>query len=118
MLTRAENVTRHSLLAEKVEIAQRFWPRFKGLMGKKSLAADEALLILPCSSIHMFFMRFPIDAVYLDKSGQIVCIDHMLKPWRIGSMCRGVHAVLELAAGVVALSETRVGDQVTIEGVF
>ncbi len=118
MIVRAINVTRHSILAENVEIAKSFWPRFKGLMGRGALAADEALLIVPCSSIHMFFMRFSIDAVYLDRLGRVICIDHSLKPWRIGSICRHVYAVLELPAGATAQSETVVGDNISVTDIF
>jgi uncharacterized membrane protein (UPF0127 family) len=73
-------------------------PRMRGLLGRKSLESGEGMLIRPAPSIHTFFMRFPIDAVFLSKDGEVLKVASNVRPWRIRS-CRRAHSVLELAAG-------------------
>ncbi len=92
------------ILASKVQVADDFFPRFKGLMGKKSLDDGEALLLMNCPSIHCFFMKIPIDAVYLSKD-MTVLSHETLYPWSIGSRVKGTAHVLELAAGKALVSE-------------
>ncbi|MBS3762150.1 MAG: DUF192 domain-containing protein [Planctomycetes bacterium] len=72
--------------------------RFTGLMGRKSLKAETGMYFPHCSSIHMFFMRFAIDAVYFDREYRIKKIVSYLKPWRL-SWCPGGDSVLEVPAG-------------------
>ena len=79
-------------------IAAGFWSRFVGLMGKRSLKPGEGLLIYPCSSVHTFSMRMPIDVVYVDKDNRVVGVDRDLRPWRIGTLQRNVRYVIEVAA--------------------
>lgn len=81
----------------KVEIADCFIKRFLGLMGRARL--DGGLFLAPCNSIHMCFMRFAIDAVYVDKDYRIKKIVRGLRPWIGLSMCLGAFGVLELPAG-------------------
>ena len=90
-----------------IKNANRFISRFCGLMFKKSLDRNAGLLLVPCSSIHMFFMRFAIDAVYLDRSFRVVGKE-TISPWRIGKLFKGTHAVLELPAG--RASGIQIGD--------
>ncbi len=85
-----------------VEVADSFWTRFCGLMGRKELREGHGLLIAPCSSVHMCFMRFSIDVVYLDKEYRIRKVVKNLKPWVGMSMCFGAWAALELPAGTVS----------------
>jgi uncharacterized membrane protein (UPF0127 family) len=83
-----------------------------GLMFRKGLAEGEALLIDPCSSVHTFFMRFPIDVLFLDKEGRVVKIAAGLKPYR-AALGKGCKRVLEMAAGGAAGAGVQVGDQLT-----
>lgn len=83
----------------RVQIAENFFTRLRGLLGRRVLQIGEGLLIRPCGSIHTFWMRFPIDAVYLDNRMQVVGIDKNLKPSRVGSRVRGACAVLEIGSG-------------------
>ena len=85
--------------AVRAEAANSFLKRFLGLMGRKKLPQGQGLLLSPCSSIHMLFMHFPIDAVYLDRDYRIVKIVRRLPPWRGLSCCPGAHSCLELPAG-------------------
>lgn len=85
--------------AVEIEIADTFFSRFCGLMGRKHLPEGHGLLLAPCSSVHMCFMRFSIDVVYLDKGFRILKIVRKLRPWLGLSMCPGAWGVVELAAG-------------------
>lgn len=82
-------------------IAESFWERFRGLMGKKSLPEHTALWIVKCGSIHCCFMKFPIDVVYLSKDEKVLKTE-TVKPWRIGSFVRGADSVLEMNKGEAA----------------
>jgi uncharacterized membrane protein (UPF0127 family) len=99
------------LIADHVKAANTFWERFVGLMGKKQLNSGEGLLLYHCSSIHCFFMRFPIDVVYLSSDNKILEIE-TVKPWRIGRIVRGAKHVLELPAG--AADRAMIGEALKI----
>jgi hypothetical protein len=120
---RARNLTRGSLLADPLEVATSFGGRFMGLMGRASLAPGGGLWLAPGSSIHMLFMRFPIDAVFLAKPAadggrRVVAVHANLRPW-IGVVwwARGADGCLELPAGAAAASGTGTGDLVVLEDV-
>lgn len=83
---------------KETEIADTFIRRFFGLMGRKSLGAEEALLLLPCKDVHCCFMRFPIDVVYLDKEYQVLKKETMA-PWSFGKIVKNCKAVLEVNEG-------------------
>jgi hypothetical protein len=116
----ALNLTRHAVLAERLEVARSFWARFVGLMGRAELGAGSGLF-LAGNGIHMFFMRFPIDAVFVsseDGEGRrrVVAVHERLAPWTgLVPLVRGAAAVIELPAGTVAASGTCVGDEVALE---
>ena len=85
-------------IADRVALADRFLTRFRGLMLRRALAPGEGLLLKNCSTIHCCFMRFPIDAVYLDRRMRVVAVE-TVKPWRLGGIFPGARHVLELEAG-------------------
>ena len=87
-----------TVVCQRCTVADRMFSRMKGLLGRKSLAEDEGILIRPAPSIHTFFMRFPIDVVFLSKEGEVLKVAENVRPWRARS-CRGAHSVLELSAG-------------------
>ena len=87
-----------------------------GLMGRPALPAGHALYIRPCNSIHMFFMRFPIDAVFVDADGKILRLYPSLRPWRVTRIVRKAKACIELPAGAGASSGLLVGDTVRLVG--
>jgi uncharacterized membrane protein (UPF0127 family) len=97
-------------VSSHVTIADSLWSRFVGLMGRSELPSGEALCIRPCSSIHMFFMRFPIDAVFVDADGAVVRIYAAIKPWRATGFVRRAKACLELPAGTAAQHGLEVGE--------
>jgi uncharacterized membrane protein (UPF0127 family) len=96
-------------------IADGPWLRMKGLLGRSDLPDGEGILLRPASSIHMAFMRFPIDAVFLARDLTVLKVVRDLAPWRMASK-RRAHSVLELPAGTCARSGVREGDRLTLEG--
>ncbi|MBI3948653.1 MAG: DUF192 domain-containing protein [Armatimonadetes bacterium] len=112
----ARNVTRSTVLAREVRTARAFRRRLRGLMLTPALAPGAGLLIERCSGIHTCFMRFAIDAVFLDREGVVVAVVQGMRPWRFGRLYRGARRVLELPAGAAAASGTRAGDRVSFEG--
>jgi uncharacterized membrane protein (UPF0127 family) len=116
----ARNLTRGTALATDVEIARSFWGRFMGLMGRPPLLPGHGLWIPATNGIHMFFMRFAIDAVFLGKPGPdaghpIVALRSSLSAWTgIVPLVRGAHGVLELPVGAIRSSGSEVGDRVSI----
>lgn len=109
------NITRDTLLADKCNNACTFFARFKGLQLKKDLPVGCGLLLTPCNSIHMFFMRFPIDAVFIGTNNTILYIEESIKPWKISKVINKSRSVLELPAGTVSATGTRPGDLLVIE---
>jgi len=110
---RLYNTTKERIVAPHVEQADTVWKRFVGLMGRQSIQQDHALLLDPCGSIHMFFMRFAIDVIFLDSQDKVVRIVRNLKPWRI-SAASGAKKVIEMAAGSLDDS-IETGDQLKLE---
>jgi len=106
---------REALLAPVVEGAFESATRNRGLLGRDSLAADTALIIAPCNSIHTFFMRFSIDVIYTARSGEVLKIAAGVRPWRI-SLCPRAFAVVEMAAGSANRHALKVGDHLEIAG--
>jgi len=101
-------------VASAVAMAETPWQRFVGLMGKRELAANAGLCLRPCSSIHMFFMRIAVDAVFVDKDGVVVRLYPSLRPWRVTRVVRKAKACIELPAGTLASAGVHLGDRLTI----
>jgi uncharacterized protein len=116
----ARNLTRSSDLASDVEVADSLWAKFMGLMGRASLASGAGLWLPDSNGIHMMFMRFPIDAVFLGRPGDdggrvVVSVHRGLRAWSgLVPFVRGAHGVLELPVGVIDASGTQVGDLIEI----
>lgn len=114
------NLSRGTVLCERLEIAESMAAQSKGLLGRDGLDPGSGMLFenhsfLPLMWMHMFFMRFAIDIVFLDQANRVKTINHSLKPWRVSSMVFGAHRALELEAGASVRSGTVVGDQLTFE---
>ena len=109
------------VLIPRIARADSFRARFMGLMGRRSIDPDEGLFIPRTSSIHMLFMRTPIDCVFLaepddDGEQKVVALRRRLPPWRgIVWYVRGAHDVLELAPGAIDRARLVVGDEVRLE---
>ena len=110
---RISNLTRNTELASSVELADHGAARNKGLLGRTHLPPGAGLWIVPCESVHTFFMRFPLDLVYIDRNKRVKKVRSNIGPWRL-SACFSAHSIIELPAGVVQRSETLPGDQLQI----
>lgn len=111
---RIVNVSKGVVLAEQATIADTFLKRAKGLLGKKELNPGVAMVIKPCNSIHTFFMRFPIDVLFVDKENKVVKVFSVVKPFRISAVYFSAYYVVELPAGVVGSSLTCAGDIISV----
>jgi len=108
------NQTRDTVLARAAEVADTSAKRRTGLLKHERLEPGEGLWIVPCESVHTFFMKFPIDLVYLDKHRKVRKVRSAVRPWRL-SACLLAHSVLELPAGAVKQSGTQAGDELVID---
>lgn len=97
-------------IGSRIELADRFIPRLKGLLGRGGLAEGEGMFLSPCSSIHCFGMKFPIDVIFLDRNYQVVGIRENMLPGSRASNSKARH-VLELKAGEVERHSLKIGEQ-------
>jgi hypothetical protein len=119
----ARNVSRGTLLAERLEDGASFWAKFKGLMGRSALPPGDGLWLPGENGIHMLFMRFPIDVVFVSRpkegvsrSRRVVAARRSVPPWR-GVVWRvgGAKGILELPVGTIEATGTTVGDEIAID---
>ena len=101
-------------VAANVEMAESSWQRFMGLMGRSELPAGSGLCLRPCSSIHMFFMRFPLDVAFLAADGRVLRAYHGLKPWRMSRIVFGAKCAIELPAGTLARAGVDTGSRMEL----
>lgn len=109
------NVNTSQVLGDRIRLALRLGARMRGLMWRPPLEEGEGLWIVPCNSIHMFFVRFPLDILFLDEELRIVGLEHALPPNRLRGHRRAC-TVLELPAGTLDRTGTQVGHGVSIRG--
>jgi len=102
------------MLAKRIRYCRGPWFRMKGLLGRKQLSPDEGIYLCPCNSIHMFFMKFPIDVLFVDQSMRILRIDDSIRPWSLTPLVKGAHAAFELSAGKARETGLSIGDQLTL----
>jgi uncharacterized protein len=122
----ARNETRRTVLADRIEVGASLWSKFLGLMGRRSLAPGDGLWLPGENGIHMFFMRFPIDAVFVGNGRResggggsgaraVVSVHRNLRPWTgIVPLVRGADGVIELPVGTIDATGTEPGDVVRI----
>ena len=110
---RVVNRTRETLLADHAELADNYWTRFVGLMGRRQLPSGTGLVLKPGGGIHMWFMRIPLDVVHVNKRDQVTHVLRGIQPWRFGPLFVGGKLAIELPVG--AADQTQVGDEIHIE---
>lgn len=109
------NRTLDRVVCQRIVLARTFWARTRGLLGRPPLSSGEGLLIEPCQSVHMFFMRYAIDVVFLDHEYRVVALRHGLRPWRVTRYYRDAYATLELPAGAARSASLEPGHQLALE---
>ncbi len=108
------NQTKNTVLAENTVVADRLLSRIVGLLKRKDFKPGDALIIKPCNSIHTFFMRFSIDALFVDNHNRVIASAPSLTPFHISPIYFNAAYVIELPVGSIASSATQKGDTLTI----
>lgn len=111
---RVTDLTSRRELARKVAVADTFFSRLKGLLGKEELPPGEALWIKPCGSVHSFGMKFPIDVLFLDRDMRVVAFVKDMRPGRLSAPRAKVFSVLELPSGSLDAAATVIGNRIEI----
>ncbi|MPM42062.1 hypothetical protein SDC9_88724 [bioreactor metagenome] len=107
------NARTGEVILEDLQTADTFYARFRGLMGRPSLPENAGLMIQPCNSVHCFFMKFPIDVIFLDKENRVVHIAESMKPGSISPIVKGAKYVIEANATKLSKSIQK-GDKLII----
>jgi uncharacterized membrane protein (UPF0127 family) len=102
-------------LIPRLEVAASMWPRMRGLLGRDGLAGDEALWIQRCGSVHTFFMKFPIDLIFLDREMVVTKTFAKVVPFRLIWPGFRADSVVELQAGFLEKNPVRVGDKLHVD---
>jgi uncharacterized membrane protein (UPF0127 family) len=106
------------MLASSVRKTTGYIDRLRGLLGTKQLSAGDGLYIAPCQSIHMLWMTYAIDAIFLNKSGVVIGFEKSIKPWHLSGFYIKAYGCLELPEGTIEQSETVIGDQLIFKEVL
>ncbi len=112
------NLTRLTVVAHTLRLALTPLTRLRGLLWRPPLNANEGLLLRPCQGVHTFFMKYPIDVIFLNGEGKVLAVRQELTPWRTTPFIFEARAVLELAAKQIEKSHTLVGDQLSFKPKF
>src|SRR5438552_7513195 len=116
-LARVRRTTDGAVVCDRCEVPESAFGRMRGLLGRDGLEPDSGMLIDAAPSVHMFFMRFPIDVVFLDRDRKVVRVVERLRPWRVAGARRAA-AALELPAGAAAAAGVNVGDILVLEDIL
>ena len=108
------NKTRNSIIAVKAVIADSFFSRMIGLLNRASLEDGEALVITRCNSIHMFFMRFAIDVIFIDQRSKIVGLVRNIKPFQLSKIYWNSASAIELPIGTIDRTQSALGDSLSL----
>jgi uncharacterized membrane protein (UPF0127 family) len=111
---RALNHTRNTVLVENGVVAANAWTRLRGLLGHRPLQPGEGLLLKGEKAIHTVGMGFPIDVLFLDRAGTVVCVYHNMGPLRFSRYVMNAADVLELPAGTIRNTGTDLGDRIDL----
>ena len=111
---KAINVTTSEVLSNNLVLADTLISRMKGLLGRDSMPADMALWIRPCNGVHTFGMKFSIDVMYLDKDCNVIAMKKDLRPNKMTRLYLKSSSVLELPAGALDATSTKIGDVINI----
>ena len=114
MMSKLRNLSKNSEIAHTVMVADSLYLRLKGLLGESSIEPGKALWIHRCNNIHTWFMRFPIDVIFVDKKMIVKSKVENLKPWRLSLPVWRAYSVFEMAAGTLRTTQVAIGDQLYV----
>jgi uncharacterized protein len=113
VLYTVHNATRSTTIGDRIARAGTSSERTTGLLKRSGLENGEGLWIIPCEAVHTFFMKFPLDLIYIDRKLRIRKAVRNVAPWRV-SACLSAHSIIELPAGMIDVSGSERGDQLEI----
>ena len=108
------NKTKNTVISVKASKADNFFTRMIGLLNRSTLNQGEGLIITHCNSIHMFFMRFAIDCIFVNKENKIVGLVENIKPFRLSRIFLQSSFVIEVPVGTIGQSNSSIGDEIEI----
>lgn len=108
------NSTKNTLISDKVEVAKTFWTRTCGLIPRKEILKGESLMIEPCCSVHTFFMRFPIDIIFVDRENKVIALYENVGRNKALPIHPGAKYVIELCAGEISALNVEKGDFISV----
>ena len=108
------NTDKNTVIATDTELADTFFARMTGLLGRTTLKPNEALVITGCNSIHMFFMRFSIDAIFVGKDNRVVGLVSGIKPFQLSPIFWKACFVIEAPVGTILASRTQIDDLISL----
>lgn len=109
------NSSKNKLILAEAEVADTFFQRFRGLLGKKYLQPESGLIIAPCNSVHTIGMKFPIDVIFVDKENKICYIMRNMKKGKISPIISRAKMVIEFNAGMADRLQLEINDEIQLE---
>ena len=109
------NITKNTVIARNGIVADTFLSRMTGLLAKKFLAPGEALIITKCQSIHMFFMCFPIDVIFVDKNDHVIGLVERIKPFQLSPIFFRANYAIEVSEGTIVQTKTSINDKIEVK---
>ncbi len=110
------NTTKNTVIADRVAVADTSLSKMVGLLNRATFKEGEALVIPSCRAIHMFFMKFPIDAIFVDKENHVVGCVSGIRPFSLSPVFWQASFVIEVPVGTIETSKTKEGDLIALKG--
>jgi uncharacterized membrane protein (UPF0127 family) len=117
-IVRVFNATCEKILCENCAIADNPFTRIRGLLGRSSLEESEGLLIVPCSSIHMFGVKFALDVIFISRENIVVDFVEDIAPGKMYIAKKEIgkaHSALEITPGTISATGTKRGDKIDFQ---
>ena len=102
------------IIADRVHVADKLYSRLKGLIGTRGMQSGEAMVLIPCNSVHTWFMKYPIDVIITDREGMILRIREGLTPWKFGPWASKGRMAIELPQGTINRHKIQVGERLIL----
>ena len=114
-MNKYELYVNNKIISKDLKLADTFLTRLKGLMFSKELLPEEGLIIDPCNSIHMCFMNYPLDVIFVNEQSEICALVKNIKPWRISKLYPSAKYVIELPAGTISTKNIQINQKILLK---